>query len=302
MSPAATPPVVFTLDNNVLSRYLNADDTAKQLTELIQGANVRVIVPSAVMLEATGGKIESNVLDRFSRLAGLHTALPDMVQFGHLVQDMMFAEQKALGSIRSTPIVAISRLKRSYVYHPEYFKLLYPEVRADQEALDVKHEARAGDDEKAREFARVGDPERGLKPIDQKWLKEIIHSYEPKYVIDHLTVIDRDMESFITLKKFAKRVNNEGFRVVTAFSHFLLLRYMLVACHSPDHIIAGMAVLNKNNWVDISIAATAAYSDFFVTEDKNLRKITNFLKEKGVVGFSGLTIGEFEQKLDELSE
>ncbi|MCB0357596.1 MAG: hypothetical protein KDD40_11340, partial [Bdellovibrionales bacterium] len=109
--------------------------------------------------------------------------------------------------------------------------------------------------------------------------------------LSHLRSI---LKNGLSRRKFRKirYYKNEHCLATKTLSDLLTLRFLLNACGGRCTVesLKEAQRIDKGNWVDILIASGASYSDVFISEDKRLRLICNYLKEKGLLFFSTLDL------------
>lgn len=59
--------------------------------------------------------------------------------------------------------------------------------------------------------------------------------------------------------------------------HILIFNYLATACNYRDERVRRFLKIDENIWVDIFIAASVGYSDYFITEDLRILEICNHL-------------------------
>lgn len=273
----------FTFDNDSLSKILNNLELSQQLFELIEKRDVRIYIPSQVLIECFSGESEMHVMARWERLISLYNQTDlKKVRFCRTTHEIIQAEVIKLGQLNDVPVLGAKRVLQTYICNQEQFRLLLPKLREDAVLYRKRREDRIQRD---RNF-RQGAIDLGLSQED---LRQKLLNYNPTQIPRELfSMLSSDLETFLSKRQLRKALRRERHSTASTLTHLLAFNYISVACSHQDPALARWCRLDENNWVDVFIAASAAYSNYFVTEDVRLSSICNQLRDQGAIFFQAI--------------
>lgn len=260
--------LTFTLDNDSLCKILNNSQLCLELTSLLRKHEARIYIPSQVLIECFSGSSETSVLMRRERLLSIYQQTGQAkVRFCRTTHEIIKTEKGKLGRISNIPVVSKERVMQTYLASEKEFKHLIPELRDQDKLYKARRKERKQSDLKFRQGAIE-------MRFSQENLRQHLINYDPSTVQQKFFwFFSKDLGSYLSKPQWRKAIRRKRPSFISAVTHILAFNYVAAACSHPDPSIKKWRELDENNWVDVFVAGSAAYSDYFVTEDSRLAAV-----------------------------
>ncbi|MCX6112562.1 MAG: hypothetical protein NTY22_04650 [Proteobacteria bacterium] len=311
-----TPEIFF--ETSALRPILDDELLTRSLLK-IKDIEYRLIISNISLWELFSYKNTEIIKRRISNLILLWESLGDC-KFS-IATDYKGCVCKELAKkIEKTPIVSSTRRRK---YKHDLYNLLNSTMMFDKDEIakfeEDKKEMYETDILLQREAKNIGIPE------EKKLLEEAKELNLSKEEILQQKAIEREKILLLHLKKYKSLspdyyliddviVNNRvaGLNMPTKkellsnLERYKILRTYLMLCEirmygnclssTNGDPMAQLFRVKEGNWRDLRISCSAAYSKYFVVQDKDCRRICNTLKERGCIDFSSISLDEFQRK------
>ncbi|WP_413612426.1 hypothetical protein [Bdellovibrio sp. HCB-110] len=209
-----------------------------------------------------------------------------------------------IGSRELIPIEARSQGDKHFLhklpqeYLDEIRKLFKGEIRKADFTTPVAEMMRREREDKV-EFYRVDREFRkritSNEDIDHAEIEDAVLNFRglTNYLEDYKVPAAVFAEIYPSLTEWRLRQiqkKHRGYRLIKVLMSMLVFRNLCNAISesNTNPALAEVKRISRGQWYDIAIAATAAYADYFVTNDRGLVAFCEFLRKRNVLRFKTL--------------
>ncbi|HEX5750742.1 MAG TPA: hypothetical protein VFZ09_31240 [Archangium sp.] len=283
------------LDTSSLSAAIDNDKAVAAFTGLVRRSKMRFLIAREALDEAFAGVSGEKLVQKALRLERLFASLGSAIDVAELGNVICMLEAK--GRIASTPLLNIQERK-------EIARELAV-IKAGGSALSVlkKASTRVGEYKAETRDVWKGAIEEGMQKYRaKKWsareLGESLLNFGPEHIDTTVLmgVLTQSMglpptECVWVLRRTERY---KSLRAYLAMAQVLILGSSVPADLISQHPLLRRLKYHPNHHMDMMIASSAAYADFFVTEDKNLTELCRFLRNRGCLGFRSCSLSALE--------
>jgi len=287
----------ITIDTSSLNLIVKTDECAEEFFRILKSRDVILNIPSDCLMELANGEWVHDAdkkqgvtyrLDRFVKLA------TEFHENGKILLNKIpwtILENETKNPGMKHTFVASERGANLALFATAKHREIYKNVKdAHKNRAKAKSAAKTKDKKvKAAKVISSQDAEQYLINFkttlaNPKW-RDFLHSRFTQWIFGEK----------VSLEEFDKILNEENCGVIKAFINLLLVHHlaMFLDATKCSKEFKLLLEIEENSLPDILIASMAAYSDYFVCDDVNLRARCSFLKNLGLIRFETVTLADF---------